>query len=146
MVTFVRNCLVKITLRLFQPLSVAMTMVPRHLRQFRRLLQIKKSITNAPRVLLFPEQRNYTYQSITNCTCEKRLVSRDRFLGHLGPKLKYLLKFNRKKSNNQPLVSFIHNKSEITTWTGYNFKTKSTKSQATFLRKTYFFEFQALDH
>ena len=46
------------------------------------------------------------------------------------------------------MVSFIHNVSEITTWIGYNFKSKSksTKSQATFLRKASFFEFQTADH
>ena len=38
-------------LRLFYPLSVVMTMVPRLLRQLRRSLQIKKSITNAPCLL-----------------------------------------------------------------------------------------------
>ena len=39
------------------------------------------------------------------------------------------------------MVRFIHNESEITTWMGYNFKTKSksTKSRATILRKTFFF-------
>ena len=38
------------------------------------------------------------------------------------------------------MVSFILNGSEITTWMGYNFKTKckSAKSQVTFLRKTSF--------
>ena len=51
MVTFARNCSVKMTLRLFLPLSVVMTMVPRLLRKFRISLQIKKSITNAPCVL-----------------------------------------------------------------------------------------------
>ena len=40
----------------------------------------------------------------------------------------------KKKSNNWPMVSFIHNGSEITTWMGHSFKTKSTKSKATFLR------------
>ena len=40
------------------------------------------------------------------------------------------------------MVSFIHDGSEITTWMGYNFKTKSTKSQATFLRKTSFLNFK----
>ena len=34
------------------------------------------------------------------------------------------------------MVSFIHDESEIIIWMMYNFKTKSTKSQATFLRKT----------
>ena len=36
---------------MFSPLSVVMTMVSRLLRQFRRSLQIKKCITNAPCVL-----------------------------------------------------------------------------------------------
>ena len=40
----------------------------------------------------------------------------------------------QKKSNNWPMVSFIHKGSEITTWMGLSFKTKSTKSKATFLR------------
>ena len=43
------------------------------------------------------------------------------------------------------MVSFIHNGSEIATWMGYNFKTRTTKPQAKFLRKTSF-EFQAADH
>ena len=40
----------------------------------------------------------------------------------------------QKKSNNWPMVSFIHNGSEITTWMGHSFKTKNSKSRATFLR------------
>ena len=32
------------------------------------------------------------------------------------------------------IVSFIHNESKITTWKGHSFKTKSTKSKATFLK------------
>ena len=48
--------------------------------------------------------------------------------------LKILEKLHRKKSNNWPMVSFIHNGSEITTWMGHSFKTKSTKSKVTFLR------------
>ena len=47
----VNNFLVKMTLRLFYPLSVVAAMVPTLLRQLRRSLQIKKIITNAPRVL-----------------------------------------------------------------------------------------------
>ena len=43
------------------------------------------------------------------------------------------------------MVSCIHNGSEIATWMGYNFKTRTTKPQAKFLRKTSF-EFQAADH
>ena len=42
----VRILLVKMTLRLFLPLSVVMTMMPTPLRQLRRSLQIKKIITN----------------------------------------------------------------------------------------------------
>ena len=40
----------------------------------------------------------------------------------------------QKKSNNWPMVKFIHNGSEITSWMGQSIKTKSTKSRATFLR------------
>ena len=66
------------------------------------------------------------------------------FLGQLRRKLKKLLRFYRKKINNWPMVCFVHNGSEITTWMGYNFntKTKSTKSQAAFLRKTSFLNFK----
>ena len=32
------------------------------------------------------------------------------------------------------IVSFIHNGSKIATWMGHSFKTKSTKSKATFLK------------
>ena len=46
MTTFARNCSVKMTLRLFWPLFVVMTIVLRLLRKFRRSLQIKKCITN----------------------------------------------------------------------------------------------------
>ena len=40
------------------------------------------------------------------------------------------------------MVSFGHNGSEITTWMGYNLKTKSTKFQATFLRKKSFLNYK----
>ena len=47
------------------------------------------------------------------------------------------------------MVSFIHNGSEITTWMGHRFKTKSTISRATFLpwhfKDNFFLEFQAAD-
>ena len=42
MVAFVWNCSVKMALRLFQPLSVVMTVVPTLLRQVRRYLEIKR--------------------------------------------------------------------------------------------------------
>ena len=63
------------------------------------------------------------YLSINNS--EKWLVTRI-----LPTQLKRLVKLYRKKS----MVSFIHNESEITTCMGHSFKTKSTKSKATFLR------------
>ena len=45
------------------------------------------------------------------------------------------------------MVSFIHNGSELTTWMGYSFKTKSTKSKAKqHLDKNIFFESRAEDH
>ena len=53
---------------------------------------------------------------------------------------KKLLKLLRKK-----MVSFIHNGSEKATWMGHGFKTKSTKTEATFLKQQHLFcfEFQA---
>ena len=74
MVAFVRNYLVKMTLRLFQPLSVVLTMVPTLPRQFRRSLQIKKSITNAP-VCYNLLNNIYTYPLIT--------VKKGWLLGHV---------------------------------------------------------------
>ena len=133
MVTFLRKGLVKMTLRLIQPLSVLMTMTRRLLRQFRRSLQIKKIVPNARRVLSFAEQPKYTYQSI---------VKKGWVLEHLRLKLKKLLKLHRKKSNKLSMVSFIHNGGEITTQMEYNFKTKSPKSRATFLRETSFLNFK----
>ena len=53
--------------------------------------------------------------------------------------VKNLLKLNRKKTTDWPMVSFIHNGSEITTWMGRRFKTKSTKSKGIFLREQHLF-------
>ena len=66
------------------------------------------------------------------------------FLGHLRLNLKKLLMFGRKNINYWSMVSFVHSGSEITTRMGYNFKTKSksTKFQALFLRKTSFLNFK----
>ena len=73
-------------------------------------------------------------QNISISNSEKKLVTR------IPPtQLKKLQKLHRKRSNNWPMVSFIHNRSQITTWMGYSFKTKSTKSKATFLRQQYLF-------
>ena len=46
------------------------------------------------------------------------------------------------------MVSFIQNGSEITTWMGYSFKTKSTKpnTKQHFKEKSVFFESEAADH
>ena len=44
------------------------------------------------------------------------------------------------------MVSLIHNGSEITTWTGHSFKTRSAKSTETFLDNNIFFEFQTADN
>ena len=48
--------------------------------------------------------------------------------------LKKAAKVAQKNINNWAMVSFIHNVSEIITWMKYSFKTKSTESEATFLR------------
>ena len=45
----------------------------------------------------------------------------------------------QKKSNNWPMLSFIHNSSVITTWMGYSCKTKCTKFKAKFLRQEHLF-------
>ena len=60
---------------------------------------------------------------------EKRLVTRTPLTS-----LKMLQKLHRKKNNNWPMLSFIHNRSEITNCMRYSSKTKTTKSKATFLR------------
>ena len=73
MIAFVSNCSVKITLMLFYPLSVVMTMVAILLRQFTSLLQIRKIITNALCVL--------NSQNISINNIEKGMVTY--LLGHL---------------------------------------------------------------
>ena len=89
---------------------------------------------------LLNSQNIVTYQSINN---EKWLVA-----GIPPTQLKKLLKLHRKKSNNWPIVSFIHNGSEITIWMGHSFKTKSPTSRATFLpwhfKDNFFFEFHLI--
>ena len=122
MVAFVRNCLVKMTLRLFQLISVVVTMLRTLLRQNRRSLQIKKITINAPRLLQFSEQ-----PLINNK--EKGLVTRTP-----PTQLKMLQQLYRKRSNNWPKVSFIQNGSEITTRMEHSFKTKSTKYNTLFSR------------
>ena len=122
MATSVRNFSVKMTSRLFLTFSVVMTMVSRLLRQFRRSLQIKKSIVNALvcyRICWIAK----LYLS------EKWLVTRIPLT-----LLKKLLKLHRNKRNNWPMVISNHTGSEITTWIRHSFKTKRTKSRAAFLR------------
>ena len=129
---FVRNCSVKMTLSLFQLLSGVMTamllsytIVPTLLRHFRRSLQIKSIITTASRVLKFAEQPEYINQQQ-----RKRLVS-----STPPAKLNKLQKLHRNRSNNWPMVSFIHSGSNITTWVRYNFKQNvKHKIQSNFLR------------
>ena len=80
------------------------------------------------------DQKDYHNQNKSINNSEKRLVTRI-----LPTYLKKLQKLHRKRSNNWSMVTFIHNESEITTWMGYSFKTKSTKSKATSLRYKHLF-------
>ena len=68
-------------------------------------------------------------QNISINNSKKRLVT-----STPPTELKKLQKLHRKKSNNWPMVRFIHSGSEITILMGYNFKTKSTKAKATYSR------------
>ena len=124
MVTFARKSSVKMTLRLFQPLSVVMNIVPTLLRQFRRSLQIKKIITNASRMLQFAEQ-------------PKKINQKPRKkVGYLLTRIPLAIKRSKvgaitrgitgKRSNNWSMVGSIHNGSEITTWMEY----KASKPKA----------------
>ena len=73
-------------------------------------------------------------QNISINNSEERLVTRT------PPKYpKKPQKLHKNRSNNWPMVSFIDNGSEITTWMGYSFKTKSAKSKATFFRQEHLF-------
>ena len=103
--------------------------VPTLLRQFRRSLQIKRLSQ-----MLLVCYSLLNSQNIPINNSDKRLITK-------APptQLKKLQKLHRKRNNNWPMVSFIHNGSEITTWMGYSFKTESTKSKATFLRLEYLF-------
>ena len=73
-------------------------------------------------------------QNISINSREKRLVT-----WTPRTQLKKLWKLHSKRSNTLTMVSFILNGNKITTWKGYNFKTKSTKSKATFLRYEHLF-------
>ena len=136
----VKNILVKMTLKLFQPLSVVMTMVPTLLRQLRRWLQIKKIITNAPCALQFAAQ-----PSLSSVTVKRLLTG-------APPAIKKTpQKSHRKRNNNWPMMSFIHSGSEIRNYrassdskldgvqlASLHFETKSLKSKATFMRTPVF--------
>ena len=132
MVTSVRNCLVKMVLRLFQALSVVMTIVPTLLRQFRRSLQIKKIIRDAHRVLKFTEQPKYINQQQ-----RKRVGYQD-----TSDVAKKLQKLHSKKAHGR----FYPQWKRDSNLDRVSYKTKSTKSKATFLRQNIFFEFQVADH
>ena len=114
MVAFMRNCSVKITLRLFQPLSVVMTMVA-------TLEAVQKIATN-------PKDYHKYSSCVTVCWIVKIYQSITVKKGWLPPYLLgHLRRLKRaiggaiieaitgKRSNNWPRVSFIHNGSEITT-------------------------------
>ena len=63
------------------------------------------------------------YQSINN---EKWLLN----TGIPPTWVKKLLKLHRKKGNKWPMVSFIHNGSETTTWMEHNFKNQKHNIQS----------------
>ena len=131
MVAFVRNCSVKMTLRLFY-FSVIMTMVPTLLRQFSRSLQIKEIITNASYDIVCWIAK--IYQSIT--------VKKGWLLTYYDTFViaKKAADVAQKKENSWTIVSFIHNGSEITIWMGYSFKTKAQnpKQSNIFKKRTSF--------
>ena len=131
----VKYFVVKMTLRLFQPLSVVTTMVPTLLRQLRRSFQIKKIITNAPCVLQFAAQPKHIFNNSEKSYWDTSGVSEK------------LQKLHRKRSNNQPVMRFTHSVSEIRIYrvfsgnkldgvqlASFHFKTKSIRSKAIFLR------------
>ena len=112
-----------------------MTMVPMLLGQLRRSLQIKKIITNAPRVSQFAAQPSYIINNSRNVYYKE--------ISGVSKKLQIL---HRKRGNNGPIMSFIHSGSEIRIFrvssdnkldgiqlASLHFKTKSIKSKATFL-------------
>ena len=115
MATFARNCSVKMTLRLLQPqpLPVVMKMVPK----LQKIAADQKEYRKCSLCVIICCIAKI-YLSINNS--EKWLVT-----GIPPTQPKKLLKLHRKKGNNWPMVSFIHNGSEITTWMGHSFKTKS---------------------
>ena len=74
------------------------------LKQFRRTLQIKKIITNAPCALQFPYSHN---------TFGRKGWMLIRHIQHsLKRQQQTILKLYRKRCNNQPMMSFIQSKSD----------------------------------
>ena len=75
------------------------------------------------------------------CVCYSLLNSQNISINNSEKKVGYLLtrapltylkklqNLHRKKGNNWTMMTFIHNGSEITTWMGYSFKTKSIKAK-----------------
>ena len=126
------------SLRLCQPLSLVINIVPTLLRQLRRSLQIKK-ITNATCVLEFTTQPK---QIIS--------ISKKGWLLPLAYRKKKLQKLHRKRSNNWPVTSFIKNEREIRIYSVSSanklekvqlaslcFKTQIIKPKAKFLRTSF---------
>ena len=101
----IKNLLLKMTLRWFQPLSVVTTMVSTLLRQLGGSLQIKTIIINASFVLQFAAEPKHIINN-----SKKRLVTGIRLAYWKKMKLQ---KFQRKKSNKWAVMSFIHSASEI---------------------------------
>ena len=101
----VKNFLVKLTLRLFSPLSVVTTMVQTLLRQLRRALQIKKIMANAPFACY---SLLYISKAYHQLTAKKAGYCGTSYLSKKTPQ-----KLHRKRGNNWPVMGFIHSASEI---------------------------------
>ena len=135
-------------LRLFQSPFVVVSMVTTLLRQLRRFLRMKKIITNPPCVLQFASQAKNIINNIKKGWLLRHLRRTNK---------KKLQNLHRKRSNDWPMMSFIHSGNKIIIYrdsrgnkldgvelaTSLHFKTKTIKSKATFLRTSFF---EAADH
>ena len=124
MMTFVRNCLMKMTLTaLATSCCYGLGVMPS--KTVQEITADQKEYRKCPlRVIICWIAK--IYQSINNS--EKWLVTRIPLT-----QLKKLLKLHRKTSNNWPVVSVINNGSEIRTWISIASKPKK-KSRVTYLR------------
>ena len=124
MMTFVRNCLMKMTLTaLATSCCYGLGVMPS--KTVQEITADQKEYRKCPlRVIICWIAK--IYQSINNS--EKWLVTRIPLT-----QLKKLLKLHRKRSNNWPVVSVINNGSEIRTWISIASIPKK-KSRVTYLR------------